>query len=46
MSIFERFKKYVTTSRDSYALELQENDKYWSLSALTYQYHKDISNLI
>ena len=29
MSIFEKFKKYVTTSRDSYALELQDNDKYW-----------------
>jgi len=46
MKTIKFLKKYITASRNSYALELKHDSKYWSLSALTYGYYRDIFTLV
>lgn len=46
MEIVSFVKKYITNCRNAFAFELKCDPRYWSLSAITYHYHKDIVKVI
>lgn len=44
--VIERFKKYVQSARNDYAIELRDSPKYWALSAITYGLYIDLAKEI